>query len=118
MANLTFNGVSRGKLVSNLSAIAAAAPIAAKAALLQTAADIIDIAKQLVPVDTGALKQSLGADPISSSEVHVGSDMPYAPHVEFGTVHSAAQPYLVPAFAQAEETFKKRLEQEIAKIAR
>jgi HK97 gp10 family phage protein len=103
-------------LKSNLSEIARAAPAAAQRALLQTGADIVDLTKQISPVDTGALRQSYGALPISSQEVHVGSDMPYAPYVEYGTVHSAAQPHLTPAFMQAEDTFKHRLAEEIAKL--
>lgn len=104
-------------LKSNLSQIAQRAPEFASVALLQTAADIVDIAKQIVPVDTGALKQSLGANPIDSKTVQVGSDMFYAPFVEFGTSTQAAQPYLIPAFAQAEKTFEARLEQKIKEAA-
>ena len=104
------------KLTSNLTAIALKAPEAAKAALLQTAADIVDVAKQIVPVDTGALKQSIGAEPQSSTEVWVGSDKEYAPYVEFGTSRQSPQPYLVPAMAQSEDTFKKRLEDELSSI--
>ena len=104
------------KLVSNLSRIAQQAPEAASRALLQTAADIVDLTKQLSPVDTGALKQSYGAVPVSSTVVHVGSDMPYAPFVEYGTSRSGAQPHLTPAFHQSEETFKVRLREEMEKL--
>jgi HK97 gp10 family phage protein len=101
------------KLHSDLSHIAATAPQFAKEALLLTAADIVAVAKQLAPVDTGALQQSLGAKPVSSTKVMVGSDVEHAPFVEYGTSVSAAQPYLTPAFAQAEATFRKRLQQAI-----
>lgn len=104
------------RLVSNLSKIAAESRPAAAAALLQTAADIVEITKQLSPVDTGALKQSYGAIPISRDEIIIGSDMEYAPYVEYGTSHQAAQPHLTPAFMQAEVTFKARLEQEMKKL--
>lgn len=82
---------------------------AAEKALLQTAADITDVAKQLCPVDTGLLKQSLGAVPVSSSLVRVGTAVEYGKFVEYGTSVSPAQPFLTPAFAQAAKTFEKRL---------
>jgi HK97 gp10 family phage protein len=106
------------KLVSNLGRIAVQAPQAAKAALLQTAADIVDLTKQLSPVDTGALKQSYGAVPVDSGTVQIGSDKLYAPYVEYGTSHQAAQPHLTPAFLQSEETFKARLSEAIERLAK
>lgn len=108
-------------LTSNLTEIAVnATPIARRAALLQTAADIVSVAKQLVPVDTGALKQSLGAEPQSSTEIWIGSDKVYAPVVEYGRLdmpNYPIQPYLTPAMAQSEATFRKRLEDELAKLS-
>ncbi len=104
------------KLVSDLTKIAGRVGPAANRALLQTAADIVDMTKQITPVDTGALKQSYGAVPISSSHVRVGSDKEYAPYVEYGTVNSPSQPHLTPAFEQNVATFKARLAEEIRKI--
>lgn len=106
-------------LKSNLSKIARLAPHLASEALIQTGADIADIAKQLVPVDTGALRQSIGSVPESSEKVIVGAGngpVDYAAHVEYGTSRSAAQPFLTPAFAQAEETFKKRLAEKMKEL--
>lgn len=96
-------------LRSNLTHIALQAPEAAKEALLQTAADIVDMTKQFVPVKTGALKQSYGAIPIDSNTIQIGSDKEYALYVEYGTEDMGAQPHLTPAFMQNEETFKARL---------
>jgi HK97 gp10 family phage protein len=103
-------------LKSDLTRIANSAGNAAKAALLQTGADIVDMTKQLAPVDTGNLRDSYGAVPVSSHEVHVGTDTTYAPYVELGTVHMMARPHLTPAFAQAEPTFRARLKQEMEKL--
>jgi HK97 gp10 family phage protein len=101
------------RLRSDLTRLAALAPQLAKVALLQTAADILEVSQQLVPVDTGALKQSGGADVIDSFTVRIGygndDDIRYAKYVEYGTSVSAAQPFLTPAFAQSEETFKARI---------
>lgn len=114
-------------LRSNLTRIALEAPAAAKAALLRTGADILEVAKQLVPVDTQSLKDSGGVVPVSSTEVDVGFGSPgvfhdgrepskYAALVEYGTTKQAAQPYLTPAFIQNEETFKVRLKEEAEKL--
>lgn len=104
------------KLQSDLSKIAGKIPAAAERALLQTAADIVDLTKQITPVDTGALKQSYGADPVSSTHIRIGSDKEYAPYVEYGTVNSPSQPHLTPAFEQNVATFKARLKEEIERI--
>ncbi len=106
------------RLRSNLSKIAAAAPHAASAALLKTAADIVDLTKQLAPVDTGNLRDSYGALPLSANHVLVGTAVDYGKYQEFGTSQMAAQPHLTPAFHQSEETFKKNLADEIKKIAK
>lgn len=103
-------------LVSNLTKIAGQAGAAAQRALLQTGADIASVATQLAPIDTGALKQSIGAVPVSSNEVHVGSGLDYSIYQEYGTSRMAAQPFLTPAFMQSESTFKARLVEEIRKI--
>jgi HK97 gp10 family phage protein len=103
------------KLQSDLTRIALLAPKKVGEALLQTAHDIFDISQQLVPVDTGKLKASGGVVPISSTVVQVGYGIEgseredVANYVEYGTTHSPAQPYLTPAFAQNEATFKARL---------
>jgi len=104
------------RLQQNLTHIARLAPQAAAAALLQTGADIVDLTKQITPVDTGALKQSYGAVPINNYTVHIGSDMEYAPYVEFGTSKMSAQPHLVPAMVRAQNIFFKRLKDEVKKI--
>src|SRR5688500_11309851 len=105
------------KLYTNLSEIAKGSEQAVKNALLQTAADIVNIAKQLAPVDTGALKQSIGAVPVTSTSILIGTDKEYAPFVEYGTSKMSAQPFLTPAFVQAEATFKARLAEEMQKLA-
>lgn len=78
-------------------------------------------AKELCPVDTGRLAGSIttaaqdkqtrpqspatGADaiqvPREEGEVYVGTAVEYGPHVEFGTIHMDAQPFLRPALELA-----------------
>lgn len=101
------------KLRSDLTRFALEVPHLAHQALKQTAEDIADLTSQLVPVDTGALRDSIEAREIDETTYHVGGTVEYFPYVEFGTSVSGAQPSLVPAFKQAEDTFKKRLKDAI-----
>ena len=56
-------------------------------------------AKLVVPVDTGATKNSIDPDfsNIRSLQVRVGAKTEYAPALEFGTVFRPARPFLTPA---------------------
>lgn len=53
-------------------------------------------AKFLCPVDTGNLRRSITSD-VDGLTAEIGTNVHYAPHVEFGTRRSKAQPYLRPA---------------------
>lgn len=53
-------------------------------------------AKMLCPVDTGNLSDRITHDKDNDS-AYVGTNVDYAPYVEFGTVKMRAQPYLKPA---------------------
>ncbi len=58
-------------------------------------------AKQLAPVDTGFLRNSIQANPSATeanlkSETNVAAE--YGINVELGTVKMAAQPFISPAF--------------------
>lgn len=49
------------------------------------------------PVDTGRLRQSIGLKKIGDGHYRVGTNVVYAPFVEFGTRRTRAQPFLRPA---------------------
>lgn len=98
----------RLRVENNFTKIAQMIPAIETETLLKTGSDVALLAKQLSPVDTGALRDSIGAIPVSSNEVHVGTDREYGPVVELGGPFTAAQPYLTPAAAQGEEIFRKR----------
>ena len=78
-------------------------------------------AKELVPVDTGRLKSSItskmerGAvnEPIGK----VGTNVKYAPYVEFGTKKQVAQPYLYPALRHNLIKLRNMTEEEIKRFA-
>jgi HK97 gp10 family phage protein len=61
-------------------------------------------ARSLCPVDTGRLRSSIvmrkGRDG-RGFYVEVGTNVSYAPFVEFGTSRARAQPFLLPAVAEA-----------------
>lgn len=60
----------------------------------------VQIAKRQAPVDTGRLRSSITY--VEEEGVFkVGSNVEYAPFVEFGTEDRAPQPYLRPAVRQA-----------------
>ena len=65
------------------------------------AMEIIDYAQSIVPVDTGFLRNSAFIQ-VQPQDVLIGFEAPYASYVEFGTYKMAAQPYLRPAFDEAE----------------
>lgn len=61
-------------------------------------------ARKYCPVDTGRLRSSIQHVPGRDARgvyVDVGTNVEYAPHVEFGTQRQAAQPYLRPALLDA-----------------
>lgn len=79
------------------------------------------------PVDTGRLKGSLSyatrgersgnqdgvSQPSSPYQVWIGSNVGYAPYVEYGTAKSKAQPYLRPALDRNRKNASKLLMREI-----
>lgn len=88
---------------------------------------IASIARQLCPVDTGRLRDSIAVETYSghrpgfgvAKRVVVGAKndqgVEYGPFVEFGTVHMAAQPFLMPAFLSVQPQLIEAIKQ-IAKL--
>jgi len=64
--------------------------------LASWAADVKALAKQLVPVRTGHLRQSIYAE-VREWVVRIGAEATYALFVELGTRYMQARPYLYPA---------------------
>lgn len=80
--------------------------------LLALAFDVEGKAKQIVPVDTGALRSSIYVEakkssnwngsgerhptPVGNIVANVGPSMEYAAYVELGTYRMGARPYLMP----------------------
>lgn len=96
---------------SNLRLIAGQIERELAAALHETADDIADLAQQLAPEDTGALKASKDVRPDGDGWiVSFGRGLPDIRAIaqEYGTEHSPAQPYLTPAVAQIDPLFRAK----------
>lgn len=63
---------------------------------------VVAEAKAECPVDTGNLKRSINKKVASTSCV-VGTNVEYAPYVEFGTYKMAAKAFLIPALVNKED---------------
>ena len=91
--------------------IAAKLPIEASAVVRKTAYDVEGAAKQIVPVDTGALKNSISTTMDSDLSATVAPATEYAAFVEFGTRHMGAQPYMTPAAEANRGPFEQAMTQ-------
>lgn len=73
-------------------------------------------AKKACPVDTGRLRNSITHQVRPSEKsVYIGTNVEYAPHVELGTSRMDPQPFLHPAAADHEGTYKKIFESNLKK---
>lgn len=69
-------------------------------------------AQRLSPVDTGALKRSIGIEMFNSGLTAVVSPtMDYSAYLEFGTRFMSARPYMRPAFRAVSPKFKKAMKE-------
>lgn len=93
-----------GKFRTAFNAIRTRQTGAIKEAVKLSALSIEATAKQLCPVDTGRLRSSIHHEITAFGfNATVGTNVEYAPFIEFGTARQRAQPYLFPA-AEAERT--------------
>lgn len=71
-------------------------------------------AKKACPVDTGRLRNSIThvARP-GEKAVYIGTNVEYGPHVELGTRHMKAQPYLRPAASGHQGTYRAILKKNL-----
>lgn len=67
-------------------------------------------AKELCPVDTGRLRNSISHE-ADEEAVYIGTNVEYAPYVELGTSRMAARPYLRPAAENHGDEYKALMEQ-------
>lgn len=70
-------------------------------------------AKDLCPVDTGNLRNSI-THTSDGKAAYIGTNVTYGKYVELGTVKMAAQPYLRPAAADHGETYRNIVKDELS----
>ena len=68
--------------------------------------------KQICPVDTGRLRNSITHE-TDSDTVYIGTNVEYAPYVELGTRKQRSQPYLRPAMTNHIKEYEKILKDEL-----
>ena len=87
--------------------------IAGKDAAVMRALEAIGLqaegyAKLKAPVDTGRLRNSITHSVAQQEDsVYIGTNVEYAPYVEYGTRRTKAQPYLKPAVQDHAEEYKR-----------
>lgn len=71
-------------------------------------------AKRLCPVDTGRLRNSIThVTSYGAKAVCIGTNVEYARYVEYGTRKQKPQPYLRPAAADHQETYRSILKRNL-----
>lgn len=95
---------------NHLPAVIRALPTGAEAVVQKAVIDIAAGAAAAAPIDTGALAQSYTFE-VEGDTGWAGSNMEYAPYVEYGTVRSAAQPHLLPAADRVERSARQMARQ-------
>ena len=93
------------KVLKNLATARILAEAAADHASAEAAAKLARRAKEIVPVDNGVLKSSIVDGKRKTGVYEVSTNVEYAPHVEFGTLHMRAQPYMQPAIDETRKEF-------------
>jgi HK97 gp10 family phage protein len=130
---MAIQGLSR--LQRKLKALPEAVIAELRPAMEQGAAEIVSLAKSLVPVESGELRDSIGwtwgAAPEGSMvlgqvgrgnlriTVYAGNSQAfYARWVEFGTSQAGARPFFYPAYRAVRKRVKGRVTRAITKSAK
>lgn len=99
--------------------IAEAMPESTKAVVRKAGFDIEGHAKNMVPVDTGALKNSINTEfEKGGLTAIVAPHMEYAAFVEYGTRRMSAQPYMTPAAEAVRPSFIAAMKQMLEEISK
>lgn len=81
---------------------------ACNAAIEAAAENIREEAKSFAPVKTGKLRESIKTEK-KDNYISVGSDVPYAFFVEYGTSRAVPAPFFQPATVMGAETLRENL---------
>lgn len=97
---------------NNTAQVKIAVEGARRRALHSAALVVLGGAQLRAPVDTGRLRASLAYE-VTGDAAFVGTNVEYAPHVEYGTVKMEAQPYLRPALLDNISTIRAIFERNL-----
>lgn len=100
-------------LVDNTDAVKGGLQSAIARALERIGLAAEGYAKDLCPVDTGNLRNSI-THTSDGKAAYIGTNVEYGKYVELGTVKMAAQPYLRPAAADQGETYRNIVKDELS----
>ena len=106
------------KTVARLKNLVPAMENVGAGAVYASAAQCAGIAQRIVPVDTGALRGSIGVVPGGEHAASAVAAAPYAAMVEYGPSKMAAQPYMLPAAQRTAETFFSNARAEAQRAAK
>jgi len=84
-------------------------PVIMEAVALQAEGNAVDEITSLGAVDTGRLRGSI-SHASDNDTAYIGSNVEYAPYVEFGTYRMAARPFLRNAISNYLEDYKDIIE--------
>lgn len=85
-------------------------------AVRETALAIEGQAKGFAPVDTGALRASILAEPVKQFVWKVAPHVEYAIYQEFGTSRMPAHPFMIPAMMAEKDSFAARVRDAIGAV--
>lgn len=94
---ISFDTSQMNALVADLGDAPARVVPLVRTATVKAAADMERDAKAFAPVDTGALRNSIGTD-LSGLTAEIGPTVNYGIYVELGTSRMAPRSFLGPAF--------------------
>lgn len=101
----------RGRVRRRIRELSAGMRTGGQTAAAETAEAIRQRAKNLAPVDTGKLRDSIRTDKVGPDQYEVGpgDEVEYAMYVEYGTSRTPAQPYMRPAVEAERRQFTRRV---------
>lgn len=99
-------------LVDNTDAVKGGLQSAIARALERIGLAAEGYAKDLCPVDTGNLRNSI-THTSDGKAAYIGTNVEYGKYVELGTVKMAAQPFLRPAAADHVDTYRNIVKDEL-----
>ena len=105
-------------LFNHIPRIQAQAPTAIKNTVRDAALKCETYAKDVTPVDTGALRASIQAEPENATTWEVAPHTEYAVYVEFGTRKMRAQPFMRPTAEKIRKEYPGMLVETIVKVAK